>query len=113
MNQQSDPNGIRPAEQGARPIVLDPALAVLVPEWYAKNARALPWRHDCDPYRVWVSEIMLQQTRAEVVRGYYVRFLDALLKAKINTTLRKSRGKDVDAACGQLRLRRLRPDAPA
>ncbi len=40
-------------------------------------------------------------------------FLDALLKAKINTTLRKSRGKDVDAACGQLRLRRLRPDAPA
>lgn len=78
MNQQSDPNGIRPAEQGARPIVLDPALAVLVPEWYAKNARALPWRHDCDPYRVWVSEIMLQQTRAEVVRGYYVRFLDAL-----------------------------------
>ncbi len=42
------------------------------------ESRDLPWRKDITPYKVWVSEIMLQQTRAEVVRRYYARFLDAL-----------------------------------
>ena len=51
--------------------------AALLP-WYEKNARELPWRRDHEPYHVWVSEIMLQQTRAEVVCGYYTRFLKAL-----------------------------------
>jgi len=46
--------------------------------WYAQNARALPWRENRDPYRVWLSEIMLQQTRVEAVRGYYARFLAQL-----------------------------------
>ncbi len=46
--------------------------------WYRANARALPWRENTDPYRVWVSEIMLQQTRVEAVIGYYERFLRAL-----------------------------------
>ena len=46
--------------------------------WYARNARALPWREDRDPYRVWISEIMLQQTRVEAVVGYYRRFLSEL-----------------------------------
>ena len=45
--------------------------------WYASNARDLPWRHTRDPYRVWVSEIMLQQTRVEAVKPYYARFLEA------------------------------------
>lgn len=45
--------------------------------WYAGAARDLPWRRTRDPYRVWVSEIMLQQTRVEAVRGYYARFLAA------------------------------------
>lgn len=45
--------------------------------WFRQNARALPWRESRDPYRVWVSEIMLQQTRVEAVMGYYARFLDA------------------------------------
>ncbi|MBO5999216.1 MAG: A/G-specific adenine glycosylase [Lachnospiraceae bacterium] len=46
--------------------------------WYQKNKRDLPWRsEDPDPYRIWVSEIMLQQTRVEAVRGYYTRFLGA------------------------------------
>ncbi len=49
----------------------------LVP-WYRQNARALPWRQDKEPYHVWLSEIMLQQTRAEAVKGYYTRFLRAL-----------------------------------
>jgi len=46
--------------------------------WYAANRRDLPWRQDKDPYHIWVSEIMLQQTRVEAVKGYYTRFLDAL-----------------------------------
>lgn len=46
--------------------------------WYQQNARALPWRADREPYHVWLSEIMLQQTRVEAVRGYYLRFLEAL-----------------------------------
>ena len=50
---------------------------VLLP-WYEKNKRDLPWRKDNDPYHIWVSEIMLQQTRAEAVKGYYHRFLEAL-----------------------------------
>ena len=45
--------------------------------WYASHARDLPWRRDREPYHVWLSEIMLQQTRVEAARGYYLRFLDA------------------------------------
>ncbi len=45
--------------------------------WYRANARDLPWRKTADPYRVWVSEIMLQQTRVAAVLGYYARFLEA------------------------------------
>lgn len=44
-------------------------------DWYRENARDLPWRHTRDPYRIWVSEIMLQQTRVAAVLGYYDRFL--------------------------------------
>ena len=47
-------------------------------EWYRKNARRLPWRENTDPYRVWVSEIMLQQTRVEAVKPYFERFLKQL-----------------------------------
>ena len=46
--------------------------------WYVQNRRDLPWRQDKDPYHIWISEIMLQQTRVEAVRGYYARFLEAL-----------------------------------
>ena len=46
--------------------------------WYEENCRDLPWRKDKDPYHIWVSEIMLQQTRVEAVKGYYSRFLSAL-----------------------------------
>ena len=43
--------------------------------WYRANKRALPWRENPTPYRVWVSEIMLQQTRVEAVKEYYARFM--------------------------------------
>lgn len=46
--------------------------------WYGAEARDLPWRRDTEPYRVWVSEIMLQQTRVDTVIPYYERFLRAL-----------------------------------
>ncbi|MBP3672966.1 MAG: A/G-specific adenine glycosylase [Oscillospiraceae bacterium] len=46
--------------------------------WYEHSKRDLPWRQDREPYHVWLSEIMLQQTRVEAVKGYYARFLDAL-----------------------------------
>ena len=46
--------------------------------WYVKNLRPLPWREDQDPYHIWLSEIMLQQTRVEAVKGYYARFLAEL-----------------------------------
>ena len=45
--------------------------------WFSANKRDLPWRQDREPYHVWLSEIMLQQTRVEAVKGYYARFLAA------------------------------------
>lgn len=48
--------------------------AALLP-WFAAHARDLPWRRDTAPYHVWLSEIMLQQTRVEAVKGYYTRFV--------------------------------------
>ena len=51
--------------------------ALLLP-WYREHRRMLPWREDGQPYHVWVSEIMLQQTRVEAVKGYYARFLAEL-----------------------------------
>jgi len=53
------------------------ALPNLLLPWFAENARVLPWRQDKQPYHVWLSEIMLQQTRVEAVRGYFLRFLQA------------------------------------
>ena len=62
---------------------MDTASLACLPElllpWYRQNRRDLPWRSDREPYHIWVSEIMLQQTRVEAVKGYYNRFLAALL----------------------------------
>lgn len=64
------------------PVVLEEPLLWEMTEpivdWYRNNKRDLPWRHDVTPYRVWVSEIMLQQTRVEAVKPYYDRFLKEL-----------------------------------
>lgn len=46
--------------------------------WYEEHARVLPWRENPEGYRVWISEIMLQQTRVEAVKPYFERFLEAL-----------------------------------
>ena len=46
--------------------------------WYDGHARVLPWRENRSPYRIWVSEIMLQQTRVEAVKPFFERFIEAL-----------------------------------
>ena len=57
--------------------ILEKLPGALLP-WYDGSHRDLPWRADREPYHIWLSEIMLQQTRAEAVKGYYARFLAAL-----------------------------------
>ena len=63
-------------------------------DWYQVNKRDLPWRREVTPYRVWVSEIMLQQTRIEAARGYFERFtaafptVEALAAADEETVLK-------------------------
>ena len=52
------------------------SLTVKLLNWYAQNARDLPWRGHPDPYAVWVSEIMLQQTRVEAVIPYFERWME-------------------------------------
>ncbi len=52
------------------------SLAALILPWYQQNARRLPWRGSPDPYAVWVSEIMLQQTRVETVIPYFLRWME-------------------------------------
>lgn len=54
-------------------IITEPLLT-----WFQSNARILPWREEPTPYRVWISEIMLQQTRVEAVKPYFQRFTEAL-----------------------------------
>ena len=51
-------------------------------EWFRAFARDLPWRSDPLPYYVWISEIMLQQTRVEAVKPYFRRFTEALPDVK-------------------------------
>ena len=55
---------------------MKPPISRLLLAWYRKGHRDLPWRRVSDPYRIWVSEIMLQQTRAQAAIPYYQRFLE-------------------------------------
>ena len=67
----------------------------MLEEWYQHEQRPLPWRATRDPYRILVSEVMLQQTRAQAVIPYYHRFLERFPDAE---TLAKAREADVLAA---------------
>lgn len=89
MRRGSAPAGA--AEEGQR---LAPYGRALL-NWYDAHRRLLPWRLDAAPYRVWVSEIMLQQTRIEAVLPYFDRFMRQL------PTIRDL------AACGEDRLLKL------
>ncbi|MBQ8408084.1 MAG: A/G-specific adenine glycosylase [Clostridia bacterium] len=59
--------------------------------WYERNKRDLPWRRTRDPYRIWLSEIMLQQTRVEAVKPYYARFLEACPTVEVLAELPEDR----------------------
>ncbi len=64
-------------EGNKEPALLREGICLLIP-WYRSVRRDLPWRRDPTPYQVWISEIMLQQTRIEAVIPYYARFLAEL-----------------------------------
>ena len=81
--------------------------------WYDREKRPLPWRETADPYRIWISEIMLQQTRVDTVIPYYQHFLEnfptirALAEAPLQEVLKAwenlgyySRAKNLHAAAG-------------
>jgi A/G-specific adenine glycosylase len=80
------PHGARPAAAVLRRRLLD---------WYRAGARDLPWRRSRDPYRVWVSEVMLQQTTVAAVTPYYARFLERFPNLE---ALARARPADVLAA---------------
>ena len=68
----------RPQENILKNIETLDAIAAPLLRWFHSEKRALPWREEPTPYRVWVSEIMLQQTRVEAVKPYFERFVAAL-----------------------------------
>ena len=55
-------------------------------KWFAANARKMPWRNTRDPYRIWLSEVLLQQTRVAAVLPYYRRFLRRFPTLKTQST---------------------------
>jgi len=71
---------------------------VALSAWYRRNGRDLPWRNTRDPYAIWVSEVMLQQTRVGAVAPYYCRFLErfpdvrALARARLQSVLKAWEG---------------------
>ena len=76
------------------PLNADTEISRLLLDWYRTNKRDLPWRRTKDPYRIWVAEIMLQQTRVDTVIPYYERFLKkfpgvrALARARVDDVLK-------------------------
>jgi A/G-specific adenine glycosylase len=63
-------------DREGEPVVAEDAMRGALLEWYQRNQRRLPWRQTSDPYAIWVSEIMLQQTQVATVLGYFDRFLN-------------------------------------
>jgi A/G-specific adenine glycosylase len=58
--------------------------------WYEQHRRELPWRRDRDPYRIWISEIMLQQTRVAAVLDHYARFMQRFPSVQALASARES-----------------------
>ncbi len=74
---------MRPSPEPTRPVpppslIVHRSLAPALIEWFARNARDLPWRRTLNPYAIWVSEIMLQQTQVKTVIPYWERWMQAL-----------------------------------
>jgi A/G-specific adenine glycosylase len=60
---------------GDFPAARFPELSHRLLVWFFRNKREMPWREEHDPYRIWISEVMLQQTRSDTAAGYYRRWL--------------------------------------
>ena len=74
-------NTVKLMETENNPYTKEERLEVMIPllcHWYEENKRELPWRSNPLPYWVWISEIMLQQTRVEAVKPYFKRFMETL-----------------------------------
>src|SRR5208282_4897696 len=83
MSAEHRPPGAAPRNQTAR-------FQGRLLAWYEKSQRPLPWRESRDPYRVWLSEIMLQQTRVAAVIGHYAEFLRRFPTVKKLATAREA-----------------------
>src|ERR1700759_3200293 len=75
--------------------------------WYQAHKRDLPWRHTRDPYRIWVSEIMLQQTRVAAVLEHYRLFLEAFPTVQALAAARESEVLALWSGLGYYRRARL------
>jgi A/G-specific adenine glycosylase len=88
----------------------DTAIAAALVHWYARARRDLPWRRTRDPYAIWVSEVMLQQTRVDTVLPYWQRFLErwptvrALAEAPLDDVLQAWSGLGYYRRARQLHL---------
>jgi A/G-specific adenine glycosylase len=82
--------------------------------WYRANARDLPWRRTRDPYAIWVSEIMLQQTQVDTVAPRWRAFLDEFPDVRTLARAREERVCEAWAGLGYYRrARHLHQAAPA
>ena len=78
--------------------------------WYALNKRILPWRETKDPYKIWISEIMLQQTQVATVVPYYKRWMasfptiEILARANYNDVLKHWEGLGYYSRCKNIHL---------
>ena len=78
--------------------------------WYSLNKRTLPWRQTKDPYKIWISEIMLQQTQVATVIPYYERWINrypnikTLAKADYNDLLKHWEGLGYYSRCKNIHL---------
>src|SRR5690349_536142 len=86
---------LRPAPRRRRIALTNASLHRPLLAWYRANRRDLPWRRTADPYAIWISEAMLQQTRVETVLGYWPKFLERFPDIK---SLARAREADVLAA---------------
>lgn len=86
---------------------MTPAFRKSLVAWYERHARKLPWRTRPTPYRVWISEIMLQQTRVQTVRGYFTPFIKRFPTARALANASEDQVLEAWAGLGYYRRARL------
>lgn len=87
----------------SKPLSLESFFSSHILSWFAEYKRDLPWRRTKDPYRIWISEVMLQQTQVDRVASFYERFLvkfptvHDLAKAEWSEVLEVWRGEAISS----------------